>query len=263
MLHRISHRWSDKILFEKDCASQRECALEALKAGADLREANLSGIDLSFASLDGARLDGARLDGARLDGASLDGARLDGASLVRASLVRARLDGARLVRARLDGASLDGASLVRARLDGATGLNRHRTVDLLLLQHQPGPIRLFKLVTHDLLSPMQRGPGQQLKYEVGSVVEVSGANVNENETCAAGVNVATLPWCLRNFGEAQRGDKRGRIMIVEFTAADIACIPTVTDGKLRLHRCAVVGELNLDEIFALDKSPEPATPATT
>ena len=233
MLHRISHRWSDKILFEKDCESQRECALEALKAGADLREANLSGIDLSFA----------RLDGARLDGARLDGARLDGASLVRASLVRARLDG--------------------ARLDGATGLNRHRTVDLLLLQHQPGPIRLFKLVTHDLLSPMQRDPGQQLKYEVGSVVEVSGANVNDNETCAAGVNVATLPWCLRNFGEAQRGDKRGRIMVVEFTAADIACIPTATDGKLRLHRCTVVGELNLEEIFALDKSPEPATPATT
>ena len=33
-----------------------------------------------------------------------------------------------------------------------------------------------------------------------------------------------------------------RILIVEFTAKDIAAIPTGTDGKFRLHRCKVVAE---------------------
>jgi len=32
---------------------------------------------------------------------------------------------------------------------------------------------------------------------------------------------------------------------VEFTAADIAAIPTATDGKFRLFRCRVVEELDL------------------
>ena len=37
------------------------------------------------------------------------------------------------------------------------------------------------------------------------------------------------------------------ILLVEFVAADIACIPLGTDGKFRLHRCWVVGEVNVGE----------------
>jgi hypothetical protein len=39
-----------------------------------------------------------------------------------------------------------------------------------------------------------------------------------------------------------------RILIAEFTAADIAAIPTATNGKFRVHRCRIVGEKDLVEI---------------
>ena len=146
-----------------------------------------------------------------------------------------------------------------ADLSRAVGLNPHRVCDLALLLAQPGPIRLYKLVTHDLKSPIQHDRTRVVKYEIGAIVEVRNANTDPTVDCGAGVNVATLPWCLRNFGEAQRGDNPGRILIVEFTAADIACIPTATDGKVRLHRCTVVGEIDLAPIFALDAPPKPET----
>ena len=268
-LRKISHRWSGKVLFEAECESQRECALLALKAGADLRDADLSRIDLSHARLDRARLDGAslvgaslvgaslvgaRLDGANLDGASLDGARLvgaslDGARLDRASLDGARLDRASLVGARLDGANLDGASLVGASLDRATGLNRYRVLDLLMLLDQPGPIRLYKLVTPGMQSPIHT---KTVRYEIGKRIDVADANTNEDEDCGAGINVGTLPWCLRHMTEAERDGKRGRILFMEFTAKDVACIPTGSDGKIRLHGATPVGEVDLDEILAHD-----------
>jgi hypothetical protein len=204
-------------------------------------------------SLVGARLDGARLDGARLVGARLDGARLVGASLVGARLDRARLDRARLDGARLDGARLDGASLVgasldgarldRARLDGASldgasGINPYRCTPLLMLLDQPGPIRAYKLVTASGYGPFNRG----LQYKIGHPVEVHDADPDVSVRCSRGIHVATLDWCMREWQPGYR------ILIVEFTATDIAAIPTATDGKFRLHRCRVVGEKNLEEI---------------
>jgi hypothetical protein len=35
---------------------------------------------------------------------------------------------------------------------------------------------------------------------------------------------------------------------VEFAVEDIAAIPIASDGKIRLHRCKVVGEKNLAEM---------------
>jgi hypothetical protein len=35
------------------------------------------------------------------------------------------------------------------------------------------------------------------------------------------------------------------VLLVEFTAADIACIPTGTDGKFRLRKFTVVGEKDI------------------
>ena len=198
-LRKISHRWSGKVLFEAECESQRECALLALKAGADLRDADLSRIDLSHARLD---------------------------------------------RARLDGASLVGASL-----DRATGLNRYRVLDLLMLLDQPGPIRLYKLVTPGMQSPIHT---KTVRYEIGKRIDVADANTNEDEDCGAGINVGTLPWCLRHMTEAERDGKRGRILFMEFTAKDVACIPTGSDGKIRLHGATPVGEVDLDEILAHD-----------
>lgn len=39
-----------------------------------------------------------------------------------------------------------------------------------------------------------------------------------------------------------------RILVVEFTAADIAAIPVASDGKFRVHRCTVVAEKSLEEV---------------
>ena len=60
--------------------------------------------------------------------------------------------------------------------------------------------------------------------------------------CAAGVNLATLDWCIRELSAGYR------ILIAEFEAKDIAAIPTATDGKFRVRRCLIVGEKNLAEL---------------
>ena len=82
----------------------------------------------------------------------------------------------------------------------------------------------------------------EVTYVVGKSYEVSNANTDEDEECGAGINVATLNWCISNHKQGYR------IFIVEFTADDIAAIPIATDGKFRIFRCKVVGEKNLKEI---------------
>ena len=160
-----------------------------------------------------------------------------------ANLRGADLSGANLSGANLSGANLSGANLRGANLSGATGVNPHRCTPLLMLLDQPGPIRAYKLVNEYGEGHVNGG----LKYVIGESVEVPDANTDPAEHCAAGVNVATLDWCMREWRTGYR------ILIVEFMASDIAAIPTATDGKFRLHRCAVVGEKDLTEIGLVEK----------
>jgi uncharacterized protein YjbI with pentapeptide repeats len=198
-----------------------------LKAYADGKRdfggANLSGADLSGADLSGAYLGGANLGGATLSGADLGGADLSGADLSGAYL---------------GGAYLSGAYLGGAYLSGAEGIVPELSTPLLMLLDQPGKIRAYKLVDEDYRSPIQSSG--KLKYEIGKPVVVKDASTDPMDHCAAGVNVATLDWCLREWRPGYR------ILIVEFDRADIACIPTTTDGKFRLHRCDVIAEKPLD-----------------
>ncbi len=113
-----------------------------------------------------------------------------------------------------------------------------RVTPLLMLHDQPGPIRAYKLVNDIGEGPFSGG----IIYEIGKSYEVPNANPDVNEQCGAGINVATLDWCLKEWREGYR------VLIVEFTAADIAAIPTATDGKFRLHRCAVVAEKDISEL---------------
>ena len=166
------------------------------------------------------------------------GANLSGADLSRANLSGADLSGADLYGADLSGADLSGADLSGADLYGANGINPNRCTPLRVLLDQPGKIRAYKLVTADLTGPTYRG----IIYRVGETVTVENADTNADVHCSTGVNVATLDWCMREW-------KTGyKILVVEFTAKDIAAIPTATDGKFRLHRCDVVGEKDLIEI---------------
>jgi hypothetical protein len=225
--------------------------------GADLEFANLRGADLEFANLRGADLRGANLESANLRGADLEFANLRGADLRGADLEFANLRGADLEFANLRGADLRGADLKGANLEfadlesanlrgadlkGARGLNAYYVTPLLMLLDQPGPIRAYKLVTAEGVGPYNGG----ITYEIGQTYEALDANTDVAEQCGAGLNVATLDWCMREWKDGYR------ILIVEFTAADIAAIPTATDGKWRLRKCTVVAEKSLESIGLID-----------
>ena len=96
---------------------------------ADLRQADLKGVNLSDACLSGADLRGANLSDANLSGANLSsaclietnlsGACLKGANLSDACLIKTCLDKADLNRADLKQADLSGASLIEANLSNS------------------------------------------------------------------------------------------------------------------------------------------------
>ena len=117
-------------------------------------------------------------------------------------------------------------------------IKAERITPLLMLLDQPGKIRAYKLVNENSEGHVRGG----LKYEIGKWVSITDANIDANEHCGAGINVATLDWCLAEWREGYK------VLIVEFTAKDIAAIPTATDGKFRLHRCKVVDEKDISEL---------------
>ena len=238
----ILHRWTGAVLYSGDHNDRSATILAAIKSGADLSGADLSGADLSGDDLSGADLSGADLSRAYLMRANLSRAYLSGADLSRAYLSRANLSGADLSGADLSGADLSGADLSGANLSRAVGLNKHLVTPLLMLRDQPGAIRAYKLVTADGLSPIAPDNGHAaLTYSIGAEI-VASANTDENKQCGAGVNLATLDWCLREWRSGYR------VLIAEHTAEDIAAIPTGSDGKYRVHRCRIVGEVDLAEI---------------
>ncbi|HSW42118.1 MAG TPA: pentapeptide repeat-containing protein [Patescibacteria group bacterium] len=174
-----------------------------------------------------------------------------------AAAARADLTGAYLTRADLTGADLTGAYLTRADLTGAyltraSGINSWQANDLLMLREQPGAIRAYKLVDAAYRSPIQSTG--KLVYAVGATVEVETVEPDDTVQCGAGVNLATLPWCMREWQPGRR------ILVVEFTAADIVAIP-VGDGKFRVRRCTVIRELDLVEIGLVAPAGESAVSA--
>ena len=151
---------------------------------------------------------------------------------------RANLSDAYLRDANLSGANLSDAYLSRAYFSRATGIAPERCTDLLMLLDQVGKIRAYKLTRADGSGPTYPG----LTYAVGETVEAADANTDPDDHCGAGVNLATLPWCLSQWRPGYR------IFVCEFTRADIAAIPTATDGKFRVHSCKVVREIAAEQI---------------
>jgi hypothetical protein len=164
---------------------------------------------------------------------------LRGAYLRGADLSGAYLRGADLRGAYLRGADLSGAYLRGADLSYARGIRSDLTTALALLRHQPGPIRALKIVTQDGHGPTYRAPRP---YVVGESYEAPDANTDETVQCGAGINVASPDWILREYQAGQR------VLVVEFTSADIAAIPCGSDGKFRLRRCTVVAEMQPHEL---------------
>ena len=156
-----------------------------------------------------------------------------------ANLSGADLSGADLSGANLRNANLRDANLRNANLRDAVGLAADLTTPMTLLADQPGKMRLYKLVEADGTSPIH---SRKLTYRVGESIGVADADTNPANDCGAGINVASLDWCLRNWTPGRR------ILLAEFVAADIACIPIASDGKVRLHRCTIVGEKTFDPV---------------
>ncbi len=126
----IKNRWTGSILFEysKENNSIKETLIEAVKNGADLRDAYLRGADLSDAYLSGADLRAADLSAAYLRGADLSAADLSaaylrGADLSDAYLSDAYLRGADLRDAYLRGADLRGIKILKTSV--FTGLYQY------------------------------------------------------------------------------------------------------------------------------------------
>ena len=150
---------------------------------------------------------------------------------------RANLRNADFRNADLRNADLTGAYLRNADLRNADGITPERVSPLHLYRYQlPGAeLVAFKLVDANSEGPFNGG----IVYRPGELVSVGDANTDPLQDCAAGINVATLDWCLREWRETYR------ILRVAFTTDDIAAIPVATDGKFRLHRCRVVDEMDL------------------
>lgn len=126
---KIKHQSDDRVLFSVRAASLKEAVVAAAKqpplalAGANLRGADLSGLELSEGVFSGTDLRGANLRGAKLSNVSFGGANLRGADLRDAVLVCTKFydssPGADLADADLRGAQLYGVNLEHANLHGA------------------------------------------------------------------------------------------------------------------------------------------------
>ena len=141
--------------------------------------------------------------------------------------------------ARKAGANLRDANLGAANLWAAKGLAPERVNDLLLLLDQVGPIRAYKLVDSAYQSPIQSSG--KITYRMGETVEAK-ADTDPDTQCGKGINLATLPWCLKNWQSGYR------VLVMEFKKTDIAAIP-IGDGKFRVSKAKVIREIPEVEVL--------------
>jgi hypothetical protein len=235
--------WYDesRVIYRSETATTLEEAIfEAVAAKASLQSAKLQYAKLQSANLQDANLQDAKLQYANLQYANLQSAKLQSANLQYANLQYANLQSAKLQYAKLQSANLQDAKLLNVQ-----GLMPLAFQPLQLLKFQPGPIRMFKMVSEEYMSPVQNR--NKLRYQIGDQLEVLDADTNPQNDCAAGINVATLDWLYREY-HSEIFDENRRLVEVEFTATDIACIPHASNGKIRVFRCKVVAEHDWREI---------------
>jgi uncharacterized protein YjbI with pentapeptide repeats len=202
-----------KVLFSGNFDSLKLAVVAALKKRTDLRYADLRDANLRYADLRCANLRSADLRDADLYGADLYGADLHSTDL-------------------------HSANLRSANLRDAMGINKLLTTPLYMLQDQIGKIRAYKLTNSNGTGPYY----PQFVYKVGETYKENNADTNENTQCSAGISLATMDWCLKEWKPGYR------IFIAEFTRRDIACIPVGSDGKFRVSQCKIVAEKNLKDI---------------
>jgi hypothetical protein len=111
-----------------------------------------------------------------------------------------------------------------------------------MMLYDQGEVTAYKLVTADMRSPMAADQGgTPITYAIGAEYVEDDACTDEEQQCAHGLSVATLAWCLRNWSQGRR------ILRVLHLGCDIAAIPVGTDGKWRIRRMRVTGEVPQSE----------------
>ena len=203
---------------------------------ADLRSANLRDADLRFANLRDADLRSADLQDADLRFADLRDADLRFVNLRDADLRFADLRDADLRPADLQDADLRFADLWSAKYEEPLFLP-----DLYSLKLLPPETKLT------FWKYLEKGesPYQEYQYEVGREYSSDAFGNNEANLCGAGLNVATLTWCLKDSFPADE------FIEVEFLAGDIIAIPYATDGKFRVRKLKVLRQINRKDAINL------------
>lgn len=130
------------------------------------------------------------------------------------------------------------ADLRSADLRSARNISKYITSNLYMFLDQPGKIRAYKLVTKGGYGPWY----PEITYKTGQKYEVADCDTDEQSQCGAGINLATLDWCMKEWEPGRR------ILIAEFEASEIAAIPIGSDGKFRVKSCEIVGEKDLKEL---------------
>lgn len=217
--------------------------------GADLLRANLAEANLREANLQEPYLRGANLQGATLQGCPLHDADLGGADLRRANLREASLWKADLRWADLQDAILTGTNLREADFTGANlrGVNLRDVVGISAYLRTPLQGLVFGSLWFKLVDWTDEGVFRGgIKYVEGKTYE-EVADVDPGRECSAGINVAPLDWCLKEW-IAGGMSRKWSIFVIDALPSDIACIPDGTDGKVRLHRCTVGRRLSWEEL---------------
>ena len=155
---------------------------------------------------------------------SLCNANLCDANLRNANLCDANLYNAYLCNANLCDANLYNAYLCDANLCDIKINNIYRT-DLNILKLQKNNIIVYKYLRKNMQSPYQN-----FKYEIGKKYTSKNADIDEFKLCGAGINVATLEWCLNDC----KNDLDNNVIIeCEVNPKDLI-IPFNSDGKFRI-----------------------------
>ena len=166
---------------------------------ADLRNAYLCNADLFYANLRNANLHNANLRNADLRNTNLHNADLSNANLRNANLSNANLTDIKI------------CNIYRSNLN--------------ILKLQKNNIFVFKYLRKNLKSPYQN-----FQYNIGKTYISENSNNNEFIQCGAGINVATLEWCLTN---CDNNFDNFVIVECEVNPKDLI-IPFNSDGKFRI-----------------------------
>ena len=141
----------------------------------------------------------------------------------------------------LRSADLRSANLSYADLRYAKNLLPAFNMDnLSILKNQKNKLIAYKYLDGDQ-SPTN---SKKLTYKVGKVITEKDCNFDEFEQCGAGLNVATIEWCLRETSQ----DLDRTYIEIEFDPKDIVAIPWGTDGKFRVSKLKVLRKLTKKEL---------------